>query len=351
MAPKHPAVPKAPLPTKVFFDPYNSSSTGHQRAENRLSGSTSWRDSRSYKLAHQFKDNSGRGGQTHLSDLVGAGSENFGKDGRKENGDWEKGAPGLRESGWQDIRGLMGGSKRKAVGDPDRNRDTSLKRGISDQSDLTSQQQPTASLKRHKSDHDTDESPSFASTSDSDTLPFSSAQPEPKPTSRPKSPIPSRRLHHISSQAYTIDDDIPSQPDAVQASNDDTSSPSSKPAPQIFAGLTVYLNGSTAPLVSDHRLKQLVAQHGGNMSIMLGRRTTTHVVIGEDCGGGLAHGKIQKEVTTVGGKGIKYVTAQWVLDSVEKGVRLSEARYAPKNLRSRIGGAGQGSVLGFLGVT
>ena len=77
------SVPKAPQPTRVFFDPFNSSSTGHQRAENRLSGSTSWRDSRTYKLKHQLGDRSGGGGSKHLSDLVGAGSEQFGKDGRR----------------------------------------------------------------------------------------------------------------------------------------------------------------------------------------------------------------------------------------------------------------------------
>lgn len=329
----HPPLPRAPQPTRINFDPYNSSSTGHQRAENRLSGSTSWRDSRSYKLAHQFRDTSGRGGQKHLSDLVGAGSENFGKDGRKENGDWEKGASGLRETGWQDIRGLMGGNKRKS---PEGGASPILKRHKSDQDRISredGEEKNLASLKRHKSDqHDTRgemagafaTTTSFGSSSGSDTLPFSSAQPP-----------PTRAEHDGRRTGFSQDD------------NDADISNTEAPPPQIFRHLTMYLNGSTAPLVSDHRLKQLFSQHGGNTSVMLGRRTTTHVVIGEDCGGGLAGTKIQKEVSTVGGKGIKFVTAQWVLDSVEKGIRLSEARYAPKNLKGRVGGAGQGSVRGF----
>src|ERR1700761_5253148 len=106
MAPPKSSVPPAAQPKySAYFDAWNSSSTGHQRAENRLSGSTSWRDSRTHKLEHQFRDSTGRGGGQHLSDLVCAGSENYKKDGRKDHGDWEVGAPGLRERGWQDIRG------------------------------------------------------------------------------------------------------------------------------------------------------------------------------------------------------------------------------------------------------
>lgn len=120
----------------------------------------------------------------------------------------------------------------------------------------------------------------------------------------------------------------------------------SKP-PQIFRNLTIYLNGSTFPLISDHRLKQVFTQHGGSTCVGLGRRTVTHVILGNSCGGGLASGKIQKEVRLVGGKGIKYVTAQWVLDSVEKGIRQPEAMYVPRGVEGRIGGSGQGSVRGM----
>lgn len=64
--------PSAPA-RRAFFDPWNSSSTGHQRAENWLSGSTLWRTSRNLKLGEQFKG--GRHGGKRIADTVGAGSD------------------------------------------------------------------------------------------------------------------------------------------------------------------------------------------------------------------------------------------------------------------------------------
>lgn len=85
---------------------------------------------------------------------------------------------------------------------------------------------------------------------------------------------------------------------------------------QIFDGLCFYVNGSTAPLVSDHKLKHLLAVHGARHSITLGRRTVTHVILGivnanGGAGGGLAAAKTQKEVVRNSGKAIKYITAEW----------------------------------------
>ena len=106
---------------------------------------------------------------------------------------------------------------------------------------------------------------------------------------------------------------------------------------QIFRGLCIYVNGSTAPLISDHKLKHLLAEHGARMSVALGRRTATHVIVGNTsdsggAGGGLAAGKIQKEITTIRGKGIKYVSAEWVVESVKAGKRLPEAQYSNTRL-------------------
>lgn len=73
--------PKSSIPTAAepkygdYFDAWNSSSTGHQRAENRLGGSIGWRQSRTMKLSHQFK--SGGTGGRRISDRVGAGSEDW----------------------------------------------------------------------------------------------------------------------------------------------------------------------------------------------------------------------------------------------------------------------------------
>ena len=84
----------------------------------------------------------------------------------------------------------------------------------------------------------------------------------------------------------------------------------------IFAGLCFYINGSTAPLVSDHKLKHMLAAHGASHSIALGRRSVTHVILGTvsgngGAGGGLAATKIQKEISRTGGKAVKFITAEW----------------------------------------
>lgn len=74
MAPPKSSIPAAAQPKyNAYFNAWNSSSTGHQRAENRLGGSTGWRQSRNSKLSHQFK--SGGTGGKRISDAVGAGSE------------------------------------------------------------------------------------------------------------------------------------------------------------------------------------------------------------------------------------------------------------------------------------
>ena len=286
----HPKHPPPPLPTRIFFDPFNSSSTGHQIDKNRLSGSTSWRDSRTHKLSHQFKDKSGRGGGQHLSDLVGAGSENFGKDGRKDNGDWEVGAPGLRENGWQDIRELMTGNRKRSSG------------VLEDDSSDTKRRKSSVQEITRSEEHET-------------------------PGSISKDRGPKTSLDTASIPVPVADE---------------------SPPPQIFRNLTIYLNGSTAPLISDLKLKTIFAQHGGYTSLGLARRTVTHVILGDNSagGGGLASRKIQKEVSLVRGlgKGVKYVTAQWIVDSVQKGVRLPESKYIPGTVDGKLGGSGQKSV-------
>ncbi|TKA80720.1 hypothetical protein B0A49_01123 [Cryomyces minteri] len=273
-----PANPTAAAkPTSSVFDPWKSSSTGHQRAENRLSGSTSWRESRSLKLGEQFR--SGAGGGPRLCDTVGAGSESFGKDGRKENGGWGKGASGLREAGQRSILEGFGASK-PGVKSTDNNK-----------------------------------------------------------TSSPS--VPEIRTEYTSQGQNTTVSCVSLQSEAV--------STPLRSEPQIFTGLCVYINGSTAPTISDHKLKHLLSTHGAKMSIALGRRSVTHVVLGNPnghasgpgAGGGLSGSKIQREIARVGGRGIKFVGIEWVLESVKAGKRLPEARF--ENLR--LAPKGQGSVL------
>lgn len=286
---------RAPQPARTFFDPYNSSSTGHQRPENHLSGGASWRISRTRKLAHQLRDPTGGGGQTHFVDLVGARSENFVRDGRREDDFRETGALDVREKGLQDIRGLLEVNKKRKSEETAQETDGECRR---------------KKAGSYVAAHDPDVWTQFSSPASS----------------------------HVSSQ----------QPTQFSGSNANTLS-DSKPevipsAPQIFRCLALYLNGSThASGISDHKLKSLFVQHGGSLSISLGRRTVTHVVLGTS-GGGLAAGKIQKEVARIGGKGVKYVTAKWVVDSVECGRRLPESRYQAVHIALK----SQGSMLGKL---
>ena len=200
---------------------------------------------------------------------MGAGSRDFGKDGRKENGGWEKGAPRLRPKGWRDV-GLM------------------VCQGS--QAELETQEREKLKRKRE---------------------------------------------------------------DGAEASMDegqdlDTSERGKEKG--IFTGLCVYINGSTAPAIGDHRLKHLLAEHGAHVSIALGRRSVTHVIVGKPndgrgggAGGGLAGSKIQKEILRVRGKGVKFVGVEWVIESVKAGKRLSEARFQGVSIAPR----GVGSVYGL----
>ncbi len=86
----------------------------------------------------------------------------------------------------------------------------------------------------------------------------------------------------------------------------------------IFDGLVIYINGSTYPLISDHKLKHVISENGGRISIHLGRKKVTHVILGRPsgtqgsgAGGGLAGGKMEKEIRRIGGRGLRYVGVEW----------------------------------------
>lgn len=85
----------------------------------------------------------------------------------------------------------------------------------------------------------------------------------------------------------------------------------------IFNNLVIYVNGSTHPIISDHKLKHVLAENGARMALHLGRRQVTHVILGKPAGGsvgaggGLAGGKLEREIRRVGGVGVKYVGVEW----------------------------------------
>lgn len=86
---------------------------------------------------------------------------------------------------------------------------------------------------------------------------------------------------------------------------------------KLFDGCVIYVNGSTYPTISDHKLKQVLAEHGARTALHLGRRQVTHVIIGKPgvvgsgAGGGLAAGKLEKEIRRVGGCAVKFVDVAW----------------------------------------
>ncbi|KAF3062688.1 hypothetical protein CFAM422_010614 [Trichoderma lentiforme] len=266
------------------WDPWNSSATGHQRAETQPG--TGWRHSRTRKLNSQFRAGDGSGGQ-RLSDTWGAGAENPGADGSGKAKNTN--TSGCRSSGEQ--------------GDNN-------KTSVVDMLTRPGLMRETLDSRRPNGPEARDKSMPGAHTTVEDAL------------------MHQRRLE------------------------DEEKQKKSQANPRkLFDGVTVYVNGSTFPLVSDHRLKQLISENGGNMSLNLGRRKVTHVILGrpngstegKGTGGGLAAGKLEKEIRKIGGCGVKFVSVEWVLQSLQEGKRLPEARFSNLKMAAKA----QNSVYGL----
>lgn len=259
-----------PPPTNhTIFDPWNSASTGHQRAENPYSNSTAWRQTRAAKLAIQFASASGDcAGDTSTKPTtngISAGGEGGGGGGEWK---WLSEAEARRHQlGCRDIRTMMGMSKAKkrSRADGDDDDDAGKKGKILCQTQI----QETKIYTQPETDPQTD----------------------PKPESR--------------------------------RSNKDEGGGAKKGGKKILTGTTIYINGSTMPHISDHRLKSLLVAHGAEVAISLARRSVTHVIVGKPnagpagsgagsgAGGGLAAGKLQKEIARAGCRGVKVVGVEW----------------------------------------
>ncbi|OCF44148.1 hypothetical protein I317_01940 [Kwoniella heveanensis CBS 569] len=94
----------------------------------------------------------------------------------------------------------------------------------------------------------------------------------------------------------------------------------------IFSGCTIYINGSTGPKVSNLQVQHLISSNGGRLAPTQSS-SCTHII----ANGGLSGTKTQKWIDGQGSRGAsrraKVIKVEWVLDSVEKGVKLSEAGY------------------------
>ncbi|KAM7221086.1 hypothetical protein V8F06_003471 [Rhypophila decipiens] len=276
------------------FDPWNSSSTGHQRAETR--GPQGWRESRVAKLQSQFR--AGHSGGERISDRVGAGSDDFDERSRtlipKE----------LRARATNSVADMLRnpGSMRVA------GRSCSPEKGDARSRPGSSLGTVLAKTGSSGEDANTKTSPLFMELLEGRTIAGGNEQAGPA----------------------------------------DSAKQEKEPQRSIFDGLIIHINGSTHPLISDHKLKRVLAENGARTSIHLGRRQVTHVILGKPsgptggAGGGLAGGKLEKEIRRIGGCGIKYVSVEWVLESLKAGKRLPEARFANLKVAAR----GQQSVLG-----
>ncbi|KAK7750896.1 hypothetical protein SLS62_007159 [Diatrype stigma] len=387
-APPPPPARRRPQP----FDPWNSSSTGHQRAENRLAASTGWRDSRNAKLLSQFRGSSseGRREPPRVSDRVGAGSAHYDPRARAivtpevrararcSVADMLARPGSMRGSGGGGGSGGGDGGvvKRTVVKKEEGRGSSSNTKAMATTMKTTSSSLSSTSAKPAadprplgvgdskecvKADnHNGDDGGGGSGSDDASTAEVSIAMATTvaaateqhdevvKDQDRDKDEQPEAKK-----KKRERSEERPSSGSGSGSNHDDDGSKRRRTR-GIFDGVVVYVNGSTHPLVSDHKLKHLLAEHGGRLSTHLGRRQVTHVILGRPSttataagsggsGGGLAGGKLQREIRKVGGCAVQFVGAEWVLESVRAGRRLGEAGFG----NVKIAAKGQQSVLGL----
>lgn len=262
------------------FDAWNSSSTGHQTHKAGYAGSATWRDTRSLKLERQLRsgdclreEDSVPSSRSRAFD--GTCGAHYDQENDQEtdqeadrknislNGPaewrWINDAEAKRSQlGVRDIRSFMGVGKRKS--------DDATLRLID---------------KKQKS---TSHAPLADSEERAESKPVINILPTLRPSSGVQGPVSTTK-------------------------------------PNIFVGTKMYINGSTLPLISDHRLKRLLVDHGAQISIHMARRSVSHVIIGQPnaisndatfgAGGGLSARKLQQEIARGGWKGVRIVGVEW----------------------------------------
>ncbi|KAL6237314.1 BRCT domain-containing protein [Aspergillus navahoensis] len=290
---------KTATASKHFFDTWNSVSSGHQRSES--CAGTVWQRTREAKLAQQF-----RSGDCTINSFVYNGVDRVYEKGEWE---WDWGGDARGGRGGDGRGGKNAGRGRTVVSQDSRQRDIRSMMGIGKGDSTSGSELAVGEKKNMKS---TTTSTSISSISElTDLTPgaFSGT------VSSNPDPVPSQRQLQSRSQL--------------------TAATSTPPESTIFRGVTIYINGLTAPLVSDHKLKFLLVAHGATLALSLSRRVT-HIIIGKPnagpgrggSGGGLAAGKVQKEMARGGWRGMRIVGVEWVLESVKAGKRLPETRFA-----------------------
>ncbi|KAJ5386954.1 hypothetical protein N7509_009495 [Penicillium cosmopolitanum] len=323
MAPSKPK--QLTLQNANIYDNSVSHSTGHQVADNPYSNTTAWRDTRAEKLRNQYRTgnclprSSGERERDQLSCGTGTGAGAFdgtlGPDspetdagaGRqpaqtssrpRPGGEyrWVSDAEAKRsQMGVRDIRSFMGVNKRKAD-DKVHWTEKKLKwvHPVEEELKKKRQEKPTPTLSTPK-DENKNQTPN----------------PNPNPNPGPKSECKST----------------------------------------LLTGTSIYINGTTLPQISDHKLKHLLVAHGANVASFMARKGVTHIIVaapgttGAGAGGGLAARKLQMEISRGGWKGVRVVGVEWALESIKAGKRLAESKFSVLNIAPK----GQRSVAGFFG--
>lgn len=231
-----PGSPKdRPLPQNhEIFDPWNSSSTGHQRAENPYANTTAWRDTRARKLDRQFCRGDGVGSgsaedkiynSTAFDGTVGPLSpeknENerhhiSSKDARSGTGQWRwvSEAEATRaQMGLRDIRSFMGVKKWKAGDEEGEGKLLGKRKREREKLEFHARREGVSA-------------PRVATTTSTSTS---------GSTSTPRS---------ITSTAKSDSAPVLANDAETAANSDAKEEPTVK---KIFAGVTVYVNGSTLP--------------------------------------------------------------------------------------------------------
>ncbi|KAL4820232.1 hypothetical protein BDW67DRAFT_181308 [Aspergillus spinulosporus] len=306
-----------------LFDPWNSASSGHQQSE--VNPGTAWQRTREAKLAQQF-----RSGDCTISSFVYDGVNRV-----YEKGEWEWDWGGDARAGrGGDRRGAKSTGRRRTAVSPDsKQRDIRSMLGIGKGGSSLGSELALGEKMNMKA------IPTFMSRQPSTQLRTPSDEPVPDPTNLTPGAFSGTTASNVAPVS------LQNQPQSQIKSTAATSTP---PESTILRGATVYINGRTAPLVSDHKLKSLLVAHGATLALSISRRVT-HIIIGKPnagpgrggAGGGLAARKIQEEMERGGWRGMRIVGVEWVLESIKAGKRLPETRFVV-NLGS------QRSVLGYM---
>lgn len=278
-APK-PSLPAAAKPRfGAAFDPWNSSSSGHQRPENNPGGGTGWRTSRGLKLNAQLGTAAGAADKNGAINRNNTGGERMSDTWGRGSEDWDD------ELGTIVPRGLRARRGRTVA-------DFLTKPGRMSQCTASSSSSAPAG--------------SSSGSKGEETLMDEKEGEE--------------------EEDEEEDRETTAGHNDIGATREEIAVPKAR---ALFDGVVVYVNGSTYPLVSDHRLKQLLVGNGAALSLHLGQRRVTHVILGKPTrsslsssssgpgrsagrgGGGLAGGKMEKEIRKVHGVGIKFVGVEW----------------------------------------